>query len=311
MRRKRIRVQYYGGDTSRTRRGDRIWLPFVIIAVAALVLALIVGAILGGLAKNARLSATVHKDLTDFGGVENPVEKYGDLIGVRGDVISHDGMSAKELRRAIDDLQEGDATALLLYDGDGGVGFESELPQKSGIALTVKAQISAETLADTVRGEDRHSIGFFVTGAFCETDEQLRILRISEEIALLREIAGAGIREVVIFGLPTDSDTVAEVSSYVRQAREVCGETLVGVAVSSSDAASSGISRLVACTEAYTDSYFLDLRDVSEGQLGGYVERNAYFLTAYRMRLVLAGSDRDALVKLATTYGVLDYLIEP
>ena len=184
------------------------------------------------------------------------------------------------------------------------------LAQKGGVSLNIKSSLSATEIADAARAKGRYSVGLFVTGAFRESDEQLRILKISEEIALLSELAAAGIREIVIVGFPTDSDYVAAVNSYMRQASEVCENVTLGVAISSEDAVSSGISRLVACTEAYADSYFLDLRDVAEGRLASVIEKNAYFLTAYNMRLMLSTGERETLLAHAASYGVQNYWIE-
>lgn len=310
MRRKRRRIQYYSGETTRERLRDKVWLPFAIVAAAALILALIVGAILGGIAEDSRLSAGVRKDLADFGGVEAPEKKYKDIISIQADAVAMDGMDADDFRDAISDLPEGNAVGFLLYDGAGGVFFDAVLAQKGGVSLNIKASLSAAEIADTARAKGRYGVGLFVTGAFRESDEQLRILKISEEIALLSELAEAGIREIVIVGFPTDSDDVAAVNSYMRQASEVCGNVMLGVAISSEDAVSSGISRLVACTEVYADSYFLDFRDVAESQLASVIEKNAYFLTAYNMRLMLSGVERETLLSCAASYGVQNYLIE-
>lgn len=310
LRRKRRRIQYYSGETTRERLRDKIWLPFVLIALAALVLALIVGAILGGIAEDSRLSAGVRKDLSDFGGVEPPEKKYRDLMSVRADSVSLDGMDEEDLRDAIADLPDGNAVSFLLYDGAGVTYFDAALAQKGNVSLESRASLTAADIADAAFAKGRYGVGMFVTGAFRESDEQLRILKISEEIALLSELGAAGIREIVIVGFPTDSDYVAAVNSYMRQASEVCENVTLGVAISSTDASSSGISRLVACTEAYADSYMIDLRDVSENQIPDYIERNAYFLTAYNMRLMLSGAERDPLIVLVETYDIKSYLIE-
>ena len=309
MHRKRRRIQYYSGEPTLARLRDKTWFPLAILIAAALVLAIIVGSILGGIADRAQISGFEHKDLLDFGGVDKPEEKFGTLKRFTGDTVDLWGMAEGDFRRAISDLPEGNAVGVLLYDGEGGVYFDTDLIEKGEASLQVKAPITAEEIADTAKAKDRYSIGVFVTGAFRESDEQIRILRISQEIALLSELASAGIRQLLIVGFPTDSDDVSAVNSYVRQAREFCGNVTLGVAISSEDASSSGIARLVACTEEYVDSYMIDMRDVSADQLGGHIERNAYFLTAYNMRLMLAGAERETLVSVAEQYGVKSYLI--
>lgn len=309
MRYRRRRIQYYNGETTRERLRDKAWFPFVIVAAAALIAALILGAILGGIAKDSRLSSGERKDLVDFGGAEAPEKKYAGLLELQGDILSIDGMNKEAFRGAISDLADGNAVGVPIYDGAGGVYFETALAGKSHTSFAVKAPVTATELADAALAKNRYGLGLFVTGAFAENDAQLRILRISEEIALLSELSAAGVREIMIIGFPTDSDQVTEVNSYMRQAREACPAALLSVAVASEDAESSGISRLVACTEAYVDSYYLDLRDVADGDLASLIERNAYFLTAYNMRLMLSGTERDALIAHIAQYGITSYLV--
>lgn len=310
MRRKRRRIQYYGGESPKRKLGERLWLPFVIVAAVALCLALIVGGILGNKAKDSHLFGEGHKDLVDFGGVEASEEKYGTLPTVSGDFLDHRGMDAKALRDALTELPEGSAAALTLYDGAGNVFFDAALLGKSNTSLVGMGTLSAKELVETLEKKERYGVAVFVTGALREQDGQLRILKVSEEVALLREISEAGFREIFIVGFPTDSDDTSSVNGYMRQASEACEGSRLGVAVSSSDALSSGISRLVACTAAYADSYAIDFRDVSVEQLKAGVEKTAYYLTTYRMRLLLGGAERDALVEISEAYGLADYLIE-
>ena len=127
MRRKRKRIRYYGGETTRGSLRDKVWLPFVIVMASALILALIVGAILGSLADSARLSGVPHKDLADFGGVEKPADKFGGLAALHGDVIDLSGLDKSDLRHSVSELADGNAVAFPLYDGEGGVYFDASL----------------------------------------------------------------------------------------------------------------------------------------------------------------------------------------
>lgn len=256
------------------------------------------------------LSPVVVRNLAELGGVDKPEEKYMPLAVIQADGIEADDLDAVTVESMIEALPEGNAVVFTLYDGAGRVYFDAELAQKTD-GFSVETRVSAWELANAVQNEGRYSVGLFVTGAFRETDEQLRILAVSREIALLSELASAGIREIVIVGLPSDSDKAEEVNGYMRQATEVCGNVTLGVAVSTADADSAGISRLVAYTEQYADSYFLDVRDVTQTELTSLTEKNAYFLTAYNMRLMLRGSEREKLIEHVIGYGVTSYVILP
>lgn len=308
MRRRRRRIQYYNAEPIRERLRDKPWVPFALIAVAALVLALILGAILGGVARRTDRNGITYGDLSDFGGVDAPDKTYEDLYAARADFVATDGMGQKEFKRAVKDLPDGNAVGVWLYDGRGGVWFDTTLANKTAEKLTVRASLAADELAETVRDEKRYGVGYFVTGAFAEEDEQLRLLTVAHEMALLAELASSGIREVVLVGLPADAAWAIEVSRYIRQADEVLGDVILGVAVPvESDAA----ARLVGVTEGYADSYFLDARALSGDALGKAVTENAYYLIQYRMRIMLNQADRESALALVEGFDLYAYQLMP
>lgn len=309
MRRRRRRIEYYSGEATRERFYQKPWFPFAVIALGAVIVALIVGAVLGGTAERSRLSSFEKKDMVDFGGVEVPERKFRDVLAISGDSVKLMGKSADDVRDAVSQLPEGNAVGFWVFDGADTVYFQSELMGKSNTTLRTGASVTAAELVEAAKDSGRYGVALFVTGAFAEADEQLRILKISEEIALISELATAGFHEIVILGLPSDSETAQQVNGYMRQAHDVCPNATLGVAISAEGADSSAVSRAVASTEAYADCYFLDIRSASVGSVGNLIERNAYFLTAYRMRLLASATERDERVAELESYGVHGYLI--
>ncbi len=309
MRHRRRRIQYYSGDTARARLRDKPWLPFVLIAVIASLLALIIGAILGNFAEDSRLSALSPRDPVDFGGVEAPQEKYALLLDITGDELPHQGADAVALEALVEDLPEGNAVQFFVYDGAGKVYFDAALADKVD-GLNVRVGISAMEMVYAAKNRDRYSIARFVSGAFREADAQKRGLEIAREMALLSELSEAGFHEIVIAGLPTDSERSVEVNRYMRQASETCDRAVMGVSVPAGTVAEE-MSRFVAATETYSDSYFFDLTGIASSELGSYMEQNAYFLTAYNMRLMLNGGERDVLLAYASAYGLNNVVFVP
>ena len=302
MRRRRRRIQYYNAEPTRERLRDKTWLPVAAIMAAALVVALITGAILGSIARRADRDGITYGDLTEFGGVEAS-RAYESLYALKSDFVESRGMTDKALKEALRDLPDGNGAGLWVYDGRGGAWFETTLANKTAEKLSILSSFTAEELADTVKNRDRYSVGYFVTGAFDEVDEQSRILAVAHEMALLSELAAAGVREIVIVGLPTDVANTTAVSRYVRDADEILGDTILGVAV---PANSDDLARLVGATEAYADSYFLDLRALSGKPLADAITKNAYFITAYRMRLMLNEADRESAATIVSGYGLTE-----
>lgn len=308
MRRRRRRIQYYNAEPTRERLRDKPWLPFVLIALAALVVALIVGAILGGIARRTERDGITYGDLADFGGAEAPEKTYESLFPMQADFVTHRGMDARDLENAVEDLPDGNAAGLWLYDGRGGVFYQTSLVNKTAEKLTVHVSLTVDECAELLRDEDRYGVGYFVTGAFEETDKQLRLLTEAHEMALLAELAASGIREVVIVGLPTDAEWAIEVGRYVRQADEVLGNVILGVSV---PADGNGAARLVGATEAFADSYFLDLRALSGETLADAITGNAYYLTYYNMRIMLNEAEREDALAAVHGFGLSSYQLMP
>lgn len=305
MRRKRRRIQYYSGDKTTAGLRDRTWFPFVAVAVSAIVLALIVGAILGAVAGGSQKKDVPHRDLIDFGGVEQPEVKYAELPSVQAGWIDLSGLDSSALRQVLKECEAGNAVAFVAYDGKQTVYFNTTLTDKTDAPLVERSEVTAADVVRRTEAEEYYSIALFTVGVHNELDEQLRLIKTSQELALISELASAGINEIILCGLPTDSDDLEGVNRYVRQAFEVAGNTRLGILVSHEDALTSGISRLVGATNAYADSYVLDLRDAENA--GNVIEKNAYFLTAYRMRLMLR--EAEELPEVIEQYSIESYLL--
>lgn len=278
MLRKRRKIQYYNGPAYAAKLRNRVWFPFAVVALAALVLGLIVGVILSGVSANSKLARPPKRELVSFGGVEAPSERYGALTAIEAEVIDPSALGTSELKKQIAS-SDGNAVGMLLFDG--------ELHYKSAadVGYAGSGVLDAEEIASGVRGKSRYGVACFVSAAFTETDAAKRAYEKGRELALLAEIADAGFRELFVFGLPSDESLVSEVGLFLAQIYDFAPNTRVGV-VLEGDASDAQLARLVAATEANADSFALDLRGMSDEQAADAVERNAYFLTQYRMRVI-------------------------
>ena len=306
MRRKRRRIQYYNAEPTRERLRDKPWLPAVILVAVALISALLVGTILGNVAARSRREGVNWGDLGEYGGV-SAEKRYDGLYPVRSDHVSLSGLDESDFSRAIRDLPESNGVSVLLYDGQGGVYFDAELAKKTD-GWRVLSPITPEELVGAATDRERYVVGFFETGAFREADEQLRLLAVAREIALLRELATAGIGEVVILGLPEETEQADAVQSYVRQADEALGNVPLGVAVGTDV---ERTAQTVARTEAYADAFYLDARALSDEALGRAVTTHAYYLTYYNMRLMLSDADRETALGVADGFGIAACTLVP
>ena len=207
----------------------------------------------------------------------------------------------------MEDLPEGNAVGLWLYDGAEDVLFATNLADKTD-GLRTRSPLSAREIADMAADLDLYLIGYFKADSFRETDEQLRLLAAAQEMALLRELADAGVREVVLMGLPHDTEKAAEVASYVRQADEILGETVLTV---STPADASATARLVGACKTYADAFALDVRSLSGKALVNAITENAYYVSFYRMRVLLSDSDPEAVMETVNGFALESYQLMP
>ena len=293
--RKRRKIRYYNGPAYAAKMTQQIWFPFVATAVAALLLGLVIGLILSSVSAGSRLARLPARDLAELGGVEKPSEKYAALLAVAGDMVDPSGMSESELKKAVAS-GDGNAVGLCLFDGT--LHYDSELSlgyEGGGLA--------AETVAACAEAKSRYSVACFVSSAFAEKDAAKRAYEKGRELALLCEIAAAGFREILIFGLPSEEAYVSEVALYVAQVRGFSPRTYVGVALSGA-LDDAELARLVASTQTSADSFALDLCGMTKEAAQDAVERNAYYLMQYNMRVLF---EKEA--EIASSCTLSSYLV--
>lgn len=295
MFRKRRRIRYYNGPAYAAKLTQRPWFPFAAVAVGALVLALILGLILGSVSEKSKLARLPKRPLTEFGGVEAPSERYASLLDITGGMIDVAGMSESELKKAIS-RRDGNAVGLLVFDGVLHYDSYTDVGYEEG-------GLDADSIADCAGAKSRYGVACFISTAFSEEDTAKRAYEKGRELALLAELADAGFRELLIFGLPSEETFVSEVGLFLAQVSDFSPTTRVGV-VLEGDAKDGELARLVAATEAYADCFALDFRGMDKEDTEAAVERNAYFLTQYRMRAIL-----EEAAEATETYELSSWLI--
>lgn len=310
MYRKRRKIQSYRG-TSRGSFGGSF--KFIVIAVIALavVSALITGAVLGKNAEKSGVGSFGRHNLTDFGGVKEPAEDYESLGTLKAAYVISAGVDRQGFKGAVNNADEGNAIAFKTGDGVGNLFFASETAAKIGSGLTAVSTVTASEIAEIISDEGRLAVAYFYSSAFAEEDDAVRIVKAAEETALMSELASEGIDEIVVFGLPDDSDHSKNLKAYMAGLEAACGTANVCVALSNTYLGGTGATRVINATEGYADAYAADLSGLSGDGLASAIERYAYFITNYNMRLIVSAADetvKDETLTLLEAYGIESYL---
>lgn len=311
MYRKRRKVQSFY-KTSKSRFSGSFKLILAAVALLAVLSAAITGAVLKRSAEKSALDSYGRHNLTDFGGVEKPAADYTALRNVKAGYVSSVGADKSSFKRDVSNLKDGNAVAFKANDKDGNLFFLSELSSKTNISSNVMSTVSAEDLVKAVSDSDKISVAYFYTNAHTENDNQLRILKTAEEIALISELCEGGLYEIALHNLPDDTDKLAYVTSYLSWLEAVCSKTNICVVLSKSNVETSGATRIINATEGYADAYAIDMSEVANKDLGAMIQKCAYFITQYNARIIVADSaeeTRNETLAILEAYGINSYEI--
>lgn len=279
MFRRRRKIRYYNGPAYAEKITQKIWFPFAAVATAALVLGLVIGLILSGVSADSKLARLPKRDLITFGGVAEPSEKYATLADIDGELVRIADMSESELKKAISGGNN--AAGLMVFDGD--PLYDSRLV----LGYDSEGDLDADTLVSAVRAKGKYGVAFFESSAFSVSDTAERTYEKGRELALLAELAAAGFDEIMIKGLPTEASFSTEAGLFVAEVKAIAGRTRVGVVLDGASD-SEAQARLVAAAEVSADSFAFDVSGMDIESARDAVESAAYYLTQYRMRVIVS-----------------------
>ena len=309
MYRKRRKLQgFYGASKGRISSGFKLLIAAVVIL--AVLSAWITGAVLSNSASKSALGSFGRHNLSDFGGVEQPAADYTALRNVKAGYANSVGADKSSFKKEISNLTDVNGVAFKANDGTGNVFFSSELASTSKFSFNTMSTITAKELVNIASDGEKISVACFYTSALSESDNQLRILKTADEIALISELCESGLYEINLHGLPDETDKLSYVTSYLSWIEAVGKKTNICVVLSKSNVESSGATRIINATEGYADAYAIDMSGVNNASLGAMIEKCAYFITKYNTRIIVRNADADTLnetLSILNSYGIKSY----
>lgn len=309
MYRKRRKIQSFY-KPAKSRLGGGFKLIIIAVAILALVSAIITGTILGKTAEKSELESFGRHNLTDFGGVKQPAKDYASLKTVRAEYASSVGVDKSAFKKDVGSSDGGNSVAFKANDKDGNLFFMPQLASKKPLSFNVMASMTAEEAVSAINDNGKVSIAYFYSNALAESDAQLRITKMAEEIAIVSELCSAELFEIALFNLPDESDKVTSVTPYLALLESVSKRTNICVVLSKENMESSGVTRIINATEGYADAYAIDMSGVGNANLGAMIEKCAYFITNYNMRVIVADAEdevKNETVALLNSYGIDSY----
>lgn len=189
------------------------------------------------------------------------------------------------------------AISVSLNDPDGSLLYHSAVADYLGVGTS--SAPSLEQFSLDLLGYQVYLSGVFYPQALSQETTDLQYAATVRETALLREFLNTGGSEVMLVGLPTDTDRLTGTLTYLRRLRSMLGDNAqIGIAVPLSIAESEHGWEIIGLIKKTGCYCAIDLRDVPEEQAESAVLDANYYMSGYGMRL-LAGSDQTGIYEIA------------
>lgn len=311
------RLNRYTGDVSsrrKRRRGFRLWWIIPICALAAFVLALLLGSFLGSLVTGDGKD-TSDSDPTETDPPLSPPETVH-VGNVNGVFVGLEGITDNTYSNVSKQIPEGTgAISLSMFYSNGDPFYRSEVADAFG-------QTSGElTLGNIFKYAKENGIYVsvpFPSEALSMDDSIKGGVRAAYEFELIKELYGAGADEVIIRCVPFGSQSadllrndeyMERVTEYLHGLRIKVPDIHIGFMISADDAADGSLAGIIHTVDTYADFIAVDMTGSADTEsLTASIEASLANLLRYEMRALLGNSGDEeqlgALLALLDSFGI-------
>ena len=270
-----------------------IWISAALVAV---LLALTVGNALGDAADSLKTEDAAPPIYEYIGEPAPPVNAF---------FLNIEGKNNDSVRKTLANLPVGADVSIVLRDADGSLNY------RSSVAFGVTGDAGgACDLTGVVR--DLKANGGRVSACFYSSLESAptvgaKYAVIDYEAALIAEAFGAGVEDIVIINLPSDSEGAAYASRLFYEVRERCDNACLGAAISYRDVSSEKVGAFELYHE-FADFLALNTVDAPVGTTAaGIASEMLYYFERYPLRVLMhtaEGNGREAQRIALATLGI-------
>lgn len=284
-------------DSKRTVFTVLIWVGAALFAV---ILALVIGNALGDEAERLNgYGDGAAPEIYEYDG-ENVAPVNAPMLELRG--ATNDSFAA-----AVDALTGKTEAVSLVLRESGAPNYRSEIAK----AVTGTAGGSAELEECVSRLVAK---GIYVSGCFyvafdSAASKSARDAAVEYEAALICEAARAGVDEILLMGIPTDSEGIATLSELCKRVREKEPELILGAAVSYTGFKDGNAAALLESLTRFADFCAIDTVGAlaSGTNAAAFAQSVLYYFERYPLRLLiedLGAADREAQTKALAALGI-------
>lgn len=206
------------------------------------------------------------------------IHAYPFTLGDKADSLTADGIAPAAL-------------SISLNTPNGELLYSSPVSDYQGIVGNPKVPLSEslEALWQIVP----YLSGVFYPQAPLIEDENVRYAAIASEIALLREFIHEGGSEILLVGLSFDAEHRAVSVHYINEIRRALSDTSVGISIPLSVAMSANGLELLPSLSEIASFLAVDICDEAPDEDGTAVLNACYYVSQYRMRMLLSSIQFD------------------
>ncbi len=191
------------------------------------------------------------------------------------------------------------SVSLTVRTASGKLNYNSEIAKALGKNET--SELDIKELVGTFDSNTMHVSGIFASSFMLSTDG-LRDVYSAYEIQLIGELHSAGVDDILISGLKTDSENIEAALDFLYELRSKYKDAVIGVTIPYDVAISESGSYAAYMLSGVCDYIALDLSDVYEdGELIERIDDCVYYISRYDARILLDSS-------LGTAIGSLEEL---
>ena len=298
MSRRRRRGKLRTPMAADSKRGLCAVLIWVAAAVFAVVCAIIIGNVLGGAANAPQ------REKAELYAYEGKPADAANAV-----YFETNGHTEQSVTKAASALENGSQISFILRGAHGRApNYRSEI----SLAVTGSAGGAFElsSLIGVLNEKGVRAIGCFYS-VFSTVKGEARDALVDYEASLIAEAYEAGLREVLVLGLPTDRDGAAKASELFAKIREKAPDILLGSAVGRSAFASGDAAYVIDTYYKFSNFCTVDTSGAfAEGSSAAAFAKNyAYYFEKYPLRLLVEDrgeADRAATLAELSELGIKD-----
>ncbi len=284
-------------ESSRAVTATVIWIAAAVLAV---VLALVIGNTLGNKAGKYKQD----------GGNGSVLYEYtaNDIPPVNAVPLIIDGKTNASLEPAIGLLEKGSQVSIYVKSGDS-VPFYSSKVYDAVYGVSGTVDISA--LTSKLHENNIYVSVCFDSTAYLESDPLAKDAKIAIESAMIVELLGADIDEIIILRTPVDSDGISLYAKMIYEIRQKKPNSVIGVGMDYSSVISQNGAYAIKRYSEIADFCAVDSSECksSGDDIKSIAEKLSYSFCAYPLRMLIGitgEADRISQTDILKSLGIIN-----